>query len=326
MRRWARRRARRRQRRLPYTPAANSSAAVEGAGAPAGRRRASSEDSAPTPTRSARGPALRACPGRPARWLCPWPPPRRARAILFAARPRLVARDVTDSGCSAKVPSRRVDASSELLRRFVVSGLAETRLGACARDARARGARAGRVRGGGRAGRWSGSWRRTRTGTGRSEGGASSGADARSAPWSLHRDRLRPFRWSARAEADAVTSANAIAVAHRETRLAAAEALRASVADGLVRPNGDVPRGRRLPNGPVQPVMGARARGRAGVGGSLGGVARRLRRAHEGGRRTHRRGAGDERRVPATASRSVCFPKRPPAAVTRQSRAPPRWR
>ena len=40
-----------------------------------------------------------------------------------------------------------------------------------------------------------------------------------------------PFAWSARAEADAVASANAIAAAHRDARLAAEEALRESVAD-----------------------------------------------------------------------------------------------
>ena len=40
-----------------------------------------------------------------------------------------------------------------------------------------------------------------------------------------------PFAWSARAEADTVASANAIAAAHRDARLAAEEALRESVAD-----------------------------------------------------------------------------------------------
>ena len=40
-----------------------------------------------------------------------------------------------------------------------------------------------------------------------------------------------PLGWSARAEADAVASANAIAVAHRDVRLAAERALRESVAD-----------------------------------------------------------------------------------------------
>jgi hypothetical protein len=121
------------------------------------------------------------------------------------------------------------------------------------------------------------------------------GADARIG----YRSRAigAPFRWSARAEADAVASANAIAVAHRETRLAAAETLRASVADLRAYVPWGRPRGRRLANGPVQPGS-ARARGRAGVGGSLGGGARRLRRAHEGGREA-RRGAGDGRRVPA---------------------------
>jgi hypothetical protein len=65
------------------------------------------------------------------------------------------------------------------------------------------------------------------------------GADARIG----YRSRAigAPFRWSARAEADAVASANAIAVAHRETRLAAAETLRASVADLRAYVPGDVP-------------------------------------------------------------------------------------
>ena len=66
------------------------------------------------------------------------------------------------------------------------------------------------------------------------------GADARIGYWS--RAIGAPFRWSARAEADAVASANAIAVAHRETRLAAVSYMRASVADlRAYVPIGDVP-------------------------------------------------------------------------------------
>ncbi len=65
------------------------------------------------------------------------------------------------------------------------------------------------------------------------------GADARIGYWS--RAIGAPFRWSARAEADAVASANAIAVAHRETRLAAVSYMRASVADLRAYVPGDVP-------------------------------------------------------------------------------------
>ena len=76
-------------------------------------------------------------------------PRARAQHPLFAARPRLVARERNrQRSREGSVEARR--RLFRLLRRFVVSGLAETRLG---RSRPAGGAaRAGRVRGGGRAG------------------------------------------------------------------------------------------------------------------------------------------------------------------------------
>ena len=212
---------------------------------------------------------------------------------LFAARPRLVARERNrQRSREGSVEARR--RLFRLLRRFVVSGLAETRLGrsgGVARGARARGPRSRRRS----CGAWSGSWRRTRTGT-----------RARKAvpPRSGRADRLLVADSDRRAVfAGRRARGGRRRVRERHRRRAPRNAARggggaARVRGGpaLVRPRGR-PRGRRLPNGPVQPGS-ARARGRAGVGGSLGGVARRLRRAHEGGREA-RRGAGDERRVPA---------------------------
>ena len=218
-------------------------AAAEGAGAPAvaAARKLLKLGADPDAVGSRPGHCL---PGTPALAMCVaalrgrarHPSPRHDRDWWPAS-------ETDGEAAKVQVPSRRVDASSassavssflgsraETLNPRRVSGVPE--VSPAARHARAA-FEAEVVRG---------LERFLETNADRSPTNADlvAGADARIGYWS--RAIGAPFRWSARAEADAVASANAIAVAHRETRLAAVSYMRASVADlRAYVPIGDVP-------------------------------------------------------------------------------------